>query len=117
MQSNEITEAGHPPQSTQRKHAHAQTVTLHQRLKPTLDFSDGSDFEDARRGFIGTIEDATIRNVAGQVVWSQKEYAFLEEREGPFTVNPSLWRMSPMARSNSPTLGHPKFPQAGPVRL
>ena len=25
--------------------------------------------------------------------------------------------MAPMARSNSPTLGHPKFPQAGPVRL
>ena len=24
---------------------------------------------------------------------------------------------TPMARSNSPTLGHPKFPQAGPVRL
>jgi transposase len=24
---------------------------------------------------------------------------------------------APMARSNSPTLGHPKFPQAGPVRL
>ena len=24
---------------------------------------------------------------------------------------------SPMARSNSPTLGHPKLPQAGPVRL
>jgi len=30
----------------------------------------------------------------------------LESQEGP-----------PMARSNSPTLGHPKFPQAGPVRL
>ena len=23
------------------------------------------------------------------------------------------WRYAPMARSNSPTLGHPKFPQAG----
>ena len=28
-----------------------------------------------------------------------------------------LRHVAPMARSNSPTLGHPKFPQAGPVRL
>lgn len=27
---------------------------------------------------------------------------------------PTQDEMPPMARSNSPTLGHPKFPQAGP---
>jgi len=28
-------------------------------------------------------------------------------------LNSVLERLTPMARSNSPTLGHPKFPQAG----
>ncbi|MEN2384032.1 alkyl sulfatase dimerization domain-containing protein [Comamonas sp. A7-5] len=80
--------------SNWRKNAHPRTVSLQNGLRSALDFSDTSDFEDANRGFIGTIEDATIRNASGKVVWSQKDYAFLDGADAPFTVNPSLWRMS-----------------------
>lgn len=56
-----------------------------------LNFKDSSDFEDARRGFIATLDSATIRNNAGQVVVNTNEYGFIKG-EAPATVNPSLWR-------------------------
>ena len=84
--------------SNWRKNAHPRTVSQQNGLRSALDFSDTSDFEDANRGFIGTIEDATIRNTSGKVVWSQKDYAFLDGADAPFTVNPSLWRMSKLNR-------------------
>ncbi len=84
--------------AAQRKNAHAHTIALQQGLASALEFSDTSDFDDANRGFIGTIEDAVIRDADGNVVWSQKEYDFLEDRYAPFTVNPSLWRMAQLNR-------------------
>jgi alkyl sulfatase BDS1-like metallo-beta-lactamase superfamily hydrolase len=54
-----------------------------------LDFSDAADFEDARRGFIGTVPDARVENAKGNVVWSMAPWAFLEQSEAPTTVNPS----------------------------
>ena len=35
-----------------------------------LPFEDAQDFEDARRGFLGTLPEAEIRNEQGRVVWS-----------------------------------------------
>jgi alkyl sulfatase BDS1-like metallo-beta-lactamase superfamily hydrolase len=58
-----------------------------------LPFADRRDFEDAERGFLGTIPDAAI--MAGErKVWSQKAYAFLHADAAPDTVNPSLWRIA-----------------------
>ncbi len=57
-----------------------------------LPFADAQDFEDARRGFLGTLPDAEITNDQGRVVWSLRDYAFLRGEEAPPTVNPSLWR-------------------------
>jgi len=60
----------------------------------TLPFGDEQDFEDAGRGFLGTLPDVEITNAQGRVVWSLREYGFLEEKTAPPTVNPSLWRQA-----------------------
>jgi alkyl sulfatase BDS1-like metallo-beta-lactamase superfamily hydrolase len=59
-----------------------------------LPFSDTADFDDASRGFLGTLENAAITNAQGRVVWSLEAYGFLSEEKAPATVNPSLWRQS-----------------------
>ncbi|MFN3744419.1 MAG: alkyl/aryl-sulfatase [Hyphomicrobiaceae bacterium] len=59
-----------------------------------LPFSDTQDFEDARRGFLGTIEDAHIVGETGRAVWSMRPYAFQIPETSPPTVNPSLWRQA-----------------------
>jgi alkyl sulfatase BDS1-like metallo-beta-lactamase superfamily hydrolase len=69
------------------------TSQAHARVLSELDFSDRRDFDDARRGFVGTIPDAHIPADAGGVSWSLKPYHFLSG-EAPETVNPSLWRMA-----------------------
>jgi alkyl sulfatase BDS1-like metallo-beta-lactamase superfamily hydrolase len=63
-----------------------------------LPFQDRTDFEDAERGFIATIPDALVTGPAGRVVWSLKDYAFLDKDRAPDTVNPSLWRQAQLNR-------------------
>jgi alkyl sulfatase BDS1-like metallo-beta-lactamase superfamily hydrolase len=58
-----------------------------------LPFADRADFEDAARGFIASLPDATVLRDNGQTVWSQKQYSFIDGA-APDTVNPSLWRMA-----------------------
>ncbi|WP_233849947.1 alkyl/aryl-sulfatase [Paraburkholderia sp. HD33-4] len=59
---------------------------------PALD--DDIDFENARRGFIGTIPDAEILDGKGRPVWSLRDYAFLDDPEPAPSVNPHLWRQA-----------------------
>ncbi len=59
-----------------------------------LPFADRQDFNDAERGFIGSLPDATITNDAGRTVWSMTDYAFLKNDVAADTVNPSLWRQA-----------------------
>jgi alkyl sulfatase BDS1-like metallo-beta-lactamase superfamily hydrolase len=73
------------------------TPTTHAQNRAVLDalpFGDTQDFEDARRGFLGSLPDVEIKNEQGRVVWSLKEYAFLAAEQPPPTVNPSLWRQA-----------------------
>jgi alkyl sulfatase BDS1-like metallo-beta-lactamase superfamily hydrolase len=72
----------------ERKDATEATRAAHTALAARLPKDDGSDFENARRGFIGTIPDADIPGA-----WSMAPFAFLEG-ERPDTVNPSLWRQA-----------------------
>ncbi len=58
-----------------------------------LPFANRDDFRDASRGFIATLPDALVTGANGNVVWSQKDYAFLDN-EAPDSVNPSLWRQA-----------------------
>lgn len=50
-----------------------------------------SDFENASRGFLGTVEPCTIKTEAGRTAWDAQDYAFLQG-SCPETVNPKLWR-------------------------
>src|SRR5258705_7450871 len=76
------------------KQASASVVSRHAATLKALRFSDISDFEDASRGFLGTIEHARITSAQGRVVWSLEPYGFLSDAEAPPTVDPSLWRQS-----------------------
>ena len=75
------------------KPAHRTTREAHASAYDELNFSDTRDFDDARRGFIGTLPDAHILTRTGQVAWTMREHAFIEG-QAPDTVHPSLWRMS-----------------------
>jgi len=56
-----------------------------------LPFVDTEDFDDARRGLVGSLSDAVVRATSGRVVWDADSYGFLDA-ECPDCVNPSLWR-------------------------
>jgi len=76
------------------KDASASVVAAQTAMLNALPFSDTRDFDDAARGFMGTIDNARIASPQGRVIWSLEPYAFLAEEEAPATVNPSLWRQS-----------------------
>jgi alkyl sulfatase BDS1-like metallo-beta-lactamase superfamily hydrolase len=58
-----------------------------------LPFADTDDFEDAHRGFVGTLDPLRIQDSAGRVVWDMDAYAFVHG-DRPSTVHPSLWRQA-----------------------
>ena len=76
------------------KEASVSVVARHAATLKALPFSDTNDFDDASRGFLGTLEHARITSAQGRVVWCLEPYGFLSEEEAPVTVNPSLWRQS-----------------------
>ncbi len=78
---------------TQPKDATAATRNANAALLAQLPFADRRDYEDAVRGFVGSLPDAEIGGPAGPA-WSLKDYAFLRRAEAPGTVNPSLWRQA-----------------------
>jgi linear primary-alkylsulfatase len=63
---------------------------------PTLPFDDTTDFDDARRGFIGRLEPCVVKADDGRVVWDNSSYSFLDGPT-PDTANASLWRQSQLA--------------------
>jgi alkyl sulfatase BDS1-like metallo-beta-lactamase superfamily hydrolase len=79
--------------SGQEKPAEPAVKALNNAVLAKLPFDKQDDFQDAARGFIGTLPDAVVTGPNGNVVWSQKDYAFLE-KAAPDTVNPSLWRQA-----------------------
>lgn len=55
---------------------------------------DGQDFEDARRGFLGSLPDGVAPGAGSRPAWDMRRYAFLGREAAPGTVNPSLWRQA-----------------------
>ena len=76
------------------KEASGSVVAQQAAMLKALPFSDTGDFDDASRGFLGTLEHARIANAQGRAVWSLEPYGFLSDDKAPATVNPSLWRQS-----------------------
>ena len=87
------TAAGEAPKQSP-KEASSSVVARNEAMLKALPFSDTADFDDAARGFLGTIDNAKIANDQGRVVWSLEAYGFLSDAKAPATVNPSLWRQS-----------------------
>lgn len=78
--------------TVEKKQATVQTAKKNAAVYEQLDFHDKREGEFARRGLLAAPEALEIRNAAGDVVWSQAAYAFLDELEkAPDTANPSLW--------------------------
>src|SRR5260221_13515469 len=76
------------------KQASAPVIAQHAATLKALPFSDTRDFDDAKRGFLGTIENAKVSSPEGRTVWSLEPYGFLSAEEAPPTADPSLWRQS-----------------------
>lgn len=68
------------------------TANKNQAVYSLLDFDDRAEFENATKGLIAAPESLELKDERGKVLWSQKAYEFLEDKESPDTVNPSLWR-------------------------
>ena len=76
------------------KPATATTRAVQQSFKDKLDFSNRQSFEDAKRGFIATIDPITIaHDRRDRAAFDLSQMHFLED-EAPDTVNPSLWRQA-----------------------
>ena len=76
--------------------ATSQIAEANAGVKMQLPFADRQDFEDAKRGFVGTLSDPMVAGTDGRVVWDVSAYGFLDT-DCPDTVNPSLWRQSQLA--------------------
>ena len=85
--------ASEPPKESP-KQASEPVIAQHAATLKALPFSDTRDFDEAARGFLGTLDHARITSPQGRVVWSLEPYGFLSEAEAPPTVDPSLWRQS-----------------------
>ncbi len=76
------------------KPATAATIAANRAVLQELDFTNTSSFDDARRGFIASIEPIKIaHNEADRSVFDLTGTEFLKT-QAPDTVNPSLWRQA-----------------------
>ncbi|MFC7345012.1 alkyl/aryl-sulfatase [Saccharopolyspora griseoalba] len=80
-------------QSSDARSAQPEIAASNAAARERLPFDDTQDFDDARRGFVGTARDPVIRDSDGTVVWDLEAYDFVAE-DCPDTANPSLWRQS-----------------------
>jgi len=69
------------------------TIAHNDALLEYLKFADTTDFQNARKGFMGTIPSGEILQDDGSLSYSMKEFDFLTGNQ-PNTANPSLWRQS-----------------------
>ncbi|BEP92003.1 alkyl sulfatase dimerization domain-containing protein [Acidovorax sp. A79] len=70
------------------------TLKANAEMAKALPFADRQDFEDAMRGFIGTVPDALVPGTGARPVWNLKPYDFLKADAPADSVNPSLWRQA-----------------------
>ena len=75
------------------KPASEHTQKAQAKVREQLNFADRQSFEDARKGFIATLEPLTLRRDDGRITYDLKHMSFLDG-DAPDTVNPSLWRQA-----------------------
>ncbi|HEY4286635.1 MAG TPA: alkyl sulfatase dimerization domain-containing protein [Puia sp.] len=86
-------ESKNPETTADPKDASSFTQKKQQEIQAYLPFNDKTDYDDAHKGFIATIESGEIKDDKGNVVYSMKQYDFIKG-QAPATTNPSLWRES-----------------------
>lgn len=86
--------------ATQPKDAEPATVAANRAMLDALPFEDREDYAEAARGLIAALPDGVVRTPGGSVMWNLGAYAFLDGREAPPTVNPSLWRNAQLNMNN-----------------
>lgn len=84
--------------NTQKEASHF-TKKTNDAILNSLPFEDNADFENARKGFIATIESGEILDAEGKLIYSMKEFDFIKGK-APSTTNPSLWRQSELNSIN-----------------
>lgn len=86
--------AGEQSAPADSKAAEPAVKAAHAAALEELPFSNRDDYEDASRGFVGTIPDALIKDANGNAVWDMNAYSFLDGNVSPDVVHPSLWRIA-----------------------
>ena len=86
--------------SAQSGDAEPATRAANEAFAKPLPFSDRTDFDDAKRGFIATLADGVVVGPGGRPAFDSKRYSFLQKDEVPATVNPSLWRQAQLNAVN-----------------
>lgn len=89
-----------PQELAASKPATEYTVRANASVLETLPFTDRRSFEDARRGFIASLEPVTFRRPEdGKVTYDISQLGFLAE-DAPPSANPSLWRQAQLNAQN-----------------
>lgn len=74
------------------KEASDHTSKINSAVYSLLDFENTDEYNNATRGLIAAPETLELTDSEGNIIWSQKAFAFLEDYDkAPDTVNPSLW--------------------------
>ncbi|MBW2624053.1 MAG: MBL fold metallo-hydrolase [Deltaproteobacteria bacterium] len=82
-----------PEELTAHKDATEHTVRANARVLNELPFSDRTSFENAKRGFIASLDEVTLTHEDGRKTFDLSDLDFLSG-EAPQTANPSLWRQA-----------------------
>ena len=69
------------------------TAAANRAVTMTLPMHDRRDFDDARRGFVTSLDEVIVRGTDGRVVWDLDAYGSFAG-DAPDTVHPSLWRQA-----------------------
>ena len=70
------------------------TRTAQAEIAGRLPLDDPRDEANVMRGKLAEIPGGVIQTADGKIVWDRRPYEFLNAREAPDTVNPSLWRQA-----------------------
>ncbi len=88
MSDFELPEALRAP-----KPATPATIAANDRVRRALPFEDTRSFDNARRGFIATLDPLKINRADGRAAYDLSSVGFLDG-DCADTVNPSLWRQA-----------------------
>jgi alkyl sulfatase BDS1-like metallo-beta-lactamase superfamily hydrolase len=69
------------------------TAAANRAVAMRLPLHDRRDFDDARRGFVTSLDEVVVRATDGRVVWDLDAYGGFEG-DAPDSVHPSLWRQA-----------------------